>query len=110
MVPYTKVTQSSVLGMATVAGVPVVASDLPGLREALGDGGLLVPPGDPDALAAAVSRIVTDEALAAKLREAQKQRGAETGFDVVAAELVEIYEAVRAAPPRSADRRSTGAG
>jgi len=106
VVPYTKVTQSSVLGMATVAGVPVVASDLPGLREALGDGGVLVPPADPDALATALASVVTDDALAARLGEAQKRRGAETGFDVVAAELVEIYAAVRAAPARAARRGS----
>jgi glycosyltransferase involved in cell wall biosynthesis len=110
VVPYTKVTQSSVLGMATVAGAPVIASDLPGLHEALGDGGLLVPPGDAEALAAALGRILTDDALAGKLRDAQKRRGAETGFDSVSARLVEIYGAVRAIPSRSAERRSAGAG
>ncbi len=52
------------------AGVPVVASDLPAIREVLCDGenGLLVPPGDPDALAAAVGRLLADTGLAEALR------------------------------------------
>ncbi len=110
VVPYTKVTQSSVLETATVAGVPVVASDLPGLRESLGDGGLLVPPGDADALAAALARVLTDESLIASLRHRQQQRGAEMTFDVVAGELVGIYDAVRSAPSRADERRSVSAG
>ncbi len=108
VVPYTKVTQSSVLGTATVAGAPVVATDLPGLRDAVGEGGLLVPPGDPDALGDALRRIVTDDALAAQLRESQKRRGAETEIDVVAAQLVGIYHEVLVAPARADDRRPVG--
>lgn len=42
------------------AGLPVVASDIPGTRSILGSGGLLVPAGDPDALADAVAGLVAD--------------------------------------------------
>jgi len=51
------------------AGRPIVASDLPALREVLGDGenAILVPAGDPAALAAAIQRLIDDEALAAAL-------------------------------------------
>lgn len=54
---------------AMAAGVPVVASDLPAIREVIRDGanGLLVPPGDPEALAAALRKIIEDPALAAAL-------------------------------------------
>lgn len=50
-----------VLCEAMAAGVPVVASDLGGLGECLVDGktGLLVPPGDVGALAAALRKVVT---------------------------------------------------
>ncbi|GAB3443926.1 glycosyltransferase [Actinophytocola sediminis] len=44
------------------AGTPVVASDVDGTRAALaGGGGLLVPPGDPTATAAAVRALLFDE-------------------------------------------------
>ena len=110
VVPYTKVTQSSVLDTATVAGAPVVASDLPGLRESLGDGGLLVPPGDAGALAAALERVLTDDELERSLRARQEQRARLIGFDTVAAGLVGIYDSVRTAPSRVGERRSVGVG
>jgi glycosyltransferase involved in cell wall biosynthesis len=51
------------------AGVPIVASDLPALREVLRDNenALLARPDDPDAFAAAVNRILADRALAERL-------------------------------------------
>jgi glycosyltransferase involved in cell wall biosynthesis len=50
-------------------GRPIVASDLPAIREILEDGttALLVPPGDPGALAAALGRLAADPALASRL-------------------------------------------
>lgn len=52
------------------AGLPIVASDLPSLREVLRDGenALLVPPDDPAALAAALRRVLGEPALAERLR------------------------------------------
>jgi glycosyltransferase involved in cell wall biosynthesis len=54
---------------AMAMGVPVVATDVGGTREAVDDGvtGLLVPPRDPGALAAAVARLLDDRGLAARL-------------------------------------------
>jgi len=51
------------------AGKPVIASDLPPIREIVrhGDNGLLFTAGDPDALAAAIRRLLDDQALAASL-------------------------------------------
>lgn len=51
------------------AGKPIVASDLPSIREVLRDGenALLVAPGDPTALTAAVRRLKEDPALGARL-------------------------------------------
>jgi glycosyltransferase involved in cell wall biosynthesis len=45
---------------ALACGTPVVASDLPALAEVLGDQAELVLPGDPDALAAALARVLHD--------------------------------------------------
>ncbi len=54
---------------AGAAGVPVVASDIPGVREIIAHGrnGLLVPPGQPERLARALERIYADGALRAGL-------------------------------------------
>jgi glycosyltransferase involved in cell wall biosynthesis len=54
------------------AGVPVVATDVGGNGELVEDGrtGLLVPPDDPDALAAAVLRLLADRPFAAGLAAA----------------------------------------
>lgn len=54
---------------ALACGTPLVTADTPAARELLVDGrsALLVPPGDPAALAAAVRRIATDPSLARTL-------------------------------------------
>ena len=51
------------------AGRPIVASDLPSLREVLRDdeNALLVPPDDPKVLAAGIRRVIEDKPFAAKL-------------------------------------------
>jgi glycosyltransferase involved in cell wall biosynthesis len=54
---------------AQAAGVPVVATPVGGIRETVVDGetGLLVPVGDPGALAGAILRLLQDPELAARL-------------------------------------------
>jgi len=54
---------------AMALGKPIVASAVPGILDMVEDGvtASLVPPGDPKALAAAMQRILADEALATRL-------------------------------------------
>jgi glycosyltransferase involved in cell wall biosynthesis len=59
---------------AMAAGVAVVATAAGGVPEAVGDAALLVPPGDVDALAAALVTAVEDEAARARLVAAGRQR------------------------------------
>jgi len=56
---------------ANACGTPVVATDVPGLRDSVrhGETGFLVPFGDVPAFASAVETILRDPALAARLRE-----------------------------------------
>jgi glycosyltransferase involved in cell wall biosynthesis len=60
-----------VLIEAMSAGVPVVATDVAGIRDVVknGETGLLVPPGDPPALASAIRRVVEDPSLRESLVE-----------------------------------------
>lgn len=63
-------------------GVPVVASDIAGIRELLagGETGALVPPGDTEALAAALKRALTDDLWRAQVTQAARRR-IETTFN-----------------------------
>jgi phosphatidylinositol alpha-mannosyltransferase len=85
-----------ILVEAMAAGVPVVASDIAGYREVVRSGieGLLVPPGDPKALAEAVSRVLSDPILAARLSEAGRTRAAGFGWDRVVPRIEAVYRRV----------------
>ena len=72
-------------------GRPVVATDIGGNRELVrhGETGLLVPPLDPGALAAAVLALLNDRALASRLTDAARERF-RAGFSVPT--MVRQYE------------------
>ena len=91
-----------VLVEAMAAGLPVVASDIPGYDEVVRDGvnGLLVPPGNPDALAAAAGRVLDEPALAGRLAAAGRDRAAIFDWSVVVEAIEEAYRrALQAGPP-----------
>ncbi|MGB5832398.1 MAG: glycosyltransferase family 4 protein [Thiohalocapsa sp.] len=73
------------------AGRPVVVSDIPSLRSVVSHGrdALLVRPDDPVALADAVSRLLTDPALAARLTEAGRNTVAPHTWERRAAAIIE---------------------
>ncbi len=83
-----------VLAEAMAADTPVVASALPGYRNVATDGvdAVLVPPGDPDALAAALNRVITDEGLASRLAAAGAARADELAMSKLAEAYTAIYE------------------
>lgn len=83
-------------------GRPVVASHIGALAEIVRDGetGLLVPPGDPVALAAAIQELWDDPARAERMgRNAWTQAKEQYDPLVQARKLVELYEHVLASPP-----------
>jgi glycosyltransferase involved in cell wall biosynthesis len=85
VLPSRAETYGMVITEALARGVPVVATDVGGVSEALGEGGLLVAPGDPAALAAALRRWLGDPALRERLRRAARVRRATLrGWDATA--------------------------
>jgi glycosyltransferase involved in cell wall biosynthesis len=82
---------------AMAAGLPVVTTDVGGNREAVIDGvtGLLVPPGDPDALAEALEKLWNDEAKRASMGKAGRLR-VEEHFSAknMVAETEKIYASI----------------
>lgn len=78
---------------ALAVGCPVIATAVGGVPEVVRDGenGLLVPPGDPDALGAAIARFFADEGLRARLRDSASRSveryTEETVFTTIEAEL-----------------------
>ena len=64
------------LAEAMAAGCPVIASDLPVIREVVGEAGVLVGPGDTDGWADAMSRLLDEDALREGLVSAGRERAA----------------------------------
>ncbi|MCU1497361.1 MAG: glycosyltransferase [Acidimicrobiales bacterium] len=76
---------------AVGVGTPVVATAVGALPEVLGDGGLLVAPGDVAALADGLGRVLTDASLAADLVERGGRRVDAYTWDATVTGLVELY-------------------
>ncbi|HET6191338.1 MAG TPA: glycosyltransferase family 4 protein, partial [Trebonia sp.] len=81
---------------AMAAGVPVVASDIEAFRQVLRNGkaGELCANGDPADLARAAGRLLDDPARRAELTVAALAAVAEYDWDVVAREVLSVYETV----------------
>jgi len=80
-------------------GVPVVGSNVGGIPDIVTDGetGLLVPPGDPAALAGALERLAADPVLAQRLGEAGRRHvRAHFSWSAITARWQECYAAALA--------------
>jgi phosphatidylinositol alpha-mannosyltransferase len=83
-----------VLAEAMAAGLPVVASDIPGYRDVLTAGGVLVPPGNPDALAAAIDRLLADDQERERLGRQGREAAAKYAWPLVASRIRSVYTKV----------------
>lgn len=77
------------------AGKPIVASNTGGLKDVVADGetGLLVAPGDGEALRSALRRLLADAALRARMGEAARAHAREFAPENVVPRFEEAYEA-----------------
>jgi glycosyltransferase involved in cell wall biosynthesis len=82
---------------AAASGRPVVSTRHGGIPEFVDDGrtGLLVPEGDPHALATAMSRVLGDPALAKRLADAAVDHAATFDVRACAARVDALYDEVR---------------
>lgn len=81
---------------AMACGAPVVAANTSSLPEVVGDAGLLVRPGDPEALAEAMARVLGDPDVAADLRRRGLERAKRFTWEETAARTLAVYRAVAA--------------
>jgi glycosyltransferase involved in cell wall biosynthesis len=103
-------TYGMVVTEALSRGLPVLATEVGGVTEALGHGedgirpGLLVPPGDPAALGVALREWLCDAELRARLRRAARERRAHLRpWAVTASTLADVLASVVARAEDAAD-------
>ena len=79
---------------AMASGTPVITSNVSSLAEVAGDAAMLVDPYDVGAIADGIRRVLTEPALAARLRERGLRRAREFSWDEAAARTQAIYRAL----------------
>ena len=92
---------------AMAAGKPVIATSVGGTPEAItqGETGLLVPPADPGALAAAIQAVLADPGLAARLAAAGRARVyREFSVDTMVRGVTAIYDELLDGAETAAER------
>jgi glycosyltransferase involved in cell wall biosynthesis len=93
---------------ASAAGLPLVATDVPGCRDIVQPGinGLLVPPRDPAALADALQKLIEDAELRVRLgTQARAIAEGRFGLERIAASVKAVYQELLARPTHRSDRQ-----
>ena len=81
---------------AMACGTPVVVARRASLPEVVGEAGLLVDPDDPDDIARALARVLTEEPLRTKMRELGLAQAARFTWEETARRTLEVYRSVLA--------------
>ncbi len=79
---------------AQAAGVPVVCSDIPALRETAGEAAVFVDPAAPSSIAEGIETVLGNETVRTSLREKGRARARQFTWDKAASRTVEIYRDV----------------
>ena len=89
---------------AMAQGAPLICSRAASLPEVVGDGGILLDPGDRDRWILETSRVITDEKLARELSVKGKRQAAKFSWEKNAVKTLEVYRKVAAQAGRRASR------
>jgi glycosyltransferase involved in cell wall biosynthesis len=81
---------------AMASGTPVITSNVSSLPEVVGDAAILIDPYEPESIADAMRRVLTDGALRDQLRERGLARAREFSWDRSVRRVREIYDEVMA--------------
>ena len=79
---------------AMACGVPVITSNRSSLPEVAGQAALLIEPTQPEALAAAMSAVISDHAQSAELRRRGLARAKDFSWEAVARQTLKVYRTV----------------
>lgn len=80
---------------AAAVGAPVLAADIPALREVLGDAAQFLPPKNSDAWRVALAKILTDKKLRAKMSAAGKARARKFSWENTARKTLAAFEMLK---------------
>jgi glycosyltransferase involved in cell wall biosynthesis len=95
LVPLTDCTANNALLEAMSCGLPLVVTDVGGIRDYADDRcALLVPPGDGEAMADAVLGLCRDATLRSAMAARSRERALELDWAHVADRLIEVYDAI----------------
>jgi len=79
---------------AMACGTPVITSAVSSLPEVVGDAGVLLPPGDEDALVEALTTLVADDARRKTLSQSGLLRAAQFTWEATARLTMDVYRSV----------------
>ncbi len=86
---------------AMACGTPTIVSNISSLPEVVGDAALLIDPNNPEEIAVALQRLLTDEELYAELRTKGLQRASCFSWEMAARSTLEVYRKVVSERPVS---------
>ncbi len=98
VLPYREIDQSGVLFTALAFGKPLLLTSVGGFPEIAATGAAeLVPPGDPDALANAISALLADDQRLARMAAASRAAAdGPYGWDAIAERTLALYAGLQA--------------
>jgi glycosyltransferase involved in cell wall biosynthesis len=76
---------------AMAGGLPIVASNIPGLNQVIGDAGILFPPGDSDALASAINFLLSSKNMRENFSKASIERSKKYSLDKTVDSYLDLY-------------------